>query len=217
MESKEKCSKILKMIEAVVRVLIKRDWKLSGGPTVLPVIERGLERMKTLYPYSEMADERIVDFVVYQIYRYRDIIGGFEKGWSLSWCFSDNAVQKFMKQFIDADGKSGMNYYIDQWLQDGQLDRQKLAKMIGEKKEHPLKKYVDMSSEEQIKRRSVTMEGGHVLCMMRTTGWSPFSETCKQCGHTDECIDYLEHSVPELLRLRREAFVPDGESSGTGA
>ena len=68
MESKEKCSKILKMIEAVVRVLIKRDWKLSGGPTVLPVIERGLERMKTLYPYSEMADERIVDFGVYQIF-----------------------------------------------------------------------------------------------------------------------------------------------------
>ena len=215
MESKE--SKIQKMIETVVQVLVKRGWKLPGGLTVLPVISRGLLRLKTLYPYSEMADERIVDFVVYQLYRYRDIIGEFGKGWHISWCFSDNAVEKYRKQFIDADGKSGMNYYIDQWLKDGNLDRRKLTKMIGNQKEHPLKKYVYMPSEEQIKRRSITMEGGHVLCMMRTTGWSPFSETCKQCGHTDECIDYLEYSVPELLRLRREAVVTDGEPSGTVA
>ena len=204
MELKEKCSKIQKMIEGIVQVLIKRDWKLPGGPTVLTTIERGLNRMKVLYPYSEMADDRIVDFVVYQLYRYRDIIGTFDKGWNLSWCFSDNAVQKYKKQFIDAEGKSGMNYYIDQWLQEGQLDRQKLTRQISDPQEHPMRKYVYMPSEEQIKKHSIKMDNGHVLCMMRTTGWSPFSETCKQCQHTDECIDYLEHNVPELLRLRRE-------------
>ena len=209
MESKEKCIKVQKMIEHIVGVLIKKGWKLPGGQAAAMTIERGLGRMKTLYPYSEMADERIVDFVVYQLYRYRDIVGDFGKGWNISWCFSDNAVQKYKKQFIDADGKSGMNYYIDQWLQDGRLDRKKLTKMIGEKKEHPLKKYIYMPSEEQIKRRSITMDSGHVLCMMRTTGWSPFSDACQKCGHTDECIEYLEHSVPELLRLRREAVETD--------
>jgi hypothetical protein len=204
MELKEKCSKIQKMIEVTVQVLIKRGWKLPGGPTVLTVIERGLERMKVLYPYSEMADERIVDFIVYQIYRYRDIIGDFEKGWHISWCFSENAVERYKKQFIDAGGKSGMNYYIDQWLQSGKLDRNILTGMIGKPREHPLKKYIYMPSEELIKKRSLKMESGHVLCMMRTTGWSPFSETCQVCKHTTECIDYLEQNVPELLRLRRE-------------
>ena len=194
------------MIEAAVQVLVKRGWKLPGGPTVLPIIERGLERMKVLYPYSEMADERIVDFVVYQLYRYRDIIGEFEKGWHISWCFSDNAVEKFKKQFIDADGKSGMNYYIDQWLREGGLDRGKLTAMIGEPKDHPLRKYIYMPSEELTKKRSIKMYNGHVLCMMRTTGWSPFSEVCMVCTHTEQCIEYLEQSVPELLRLRREAY-----------
>ena len=192
-------------MEAVVRTLIKKDWKLPGGSAIVPVIERGLQRMKTLYPYSEIADERIVDFIVYQLYRYRDLVGNFDKGWNLSWCFSDNAVERFRKQFIDADGKSGMNYYIDQWLQSGGLNRGKLADMLSGPKEHPLRKYIYMPSEELIKKRSITMFNGHVLCMMRTTGWSPFSETCQKCEHTAECIDFLEHNVPELLRLRREA------------
>ena len=104
MELKEKCSKIQKMIVTTVQILIKRGWKLPGGQTVLPVIERGLERMKSLYPYSEMADERIVDFVVYQLYRYRDIIGDYEKGWHMAGCFSDNAVGKVNTQDIDAGG-----------------------------------------------------------------------------------------------------------------
>lgn len=206
MELKEKYSKVQKMIETIVQSTIKKGWRLPGGPTVLTVIERGLGRMKSLYPYSEMADERIVDFIVYQIYRYRDIIGEFERGWHISWCFSENAVEKYRKQFIDAEGKSGMNYYIDQWLKDGRLDRSKLAAMIGDPKDHPLKKYIYMQSEELIKKRSIKMDNGHVLCMMRTTGWSPFSETCQQCRHTDDCIDYLEHNVPELLRLRKEAY-----------
>lgn len=205
MDSREKCSKIQKMIEVIVQKLVKKGWRLPGGLAVLPVVENGLVRLSALYPYSEMADERIVDFVVYQLYRYRDLIGNFDKGWHITWCFSDNAVEKYRKQFIDADGKSGMNYYIDQWLQMGGLNRQKLTDMIGEPKEHPLKKYIYMPSEELIKRRSLTMANGHVLCMMRTTGWSPMSDFCRQCEHTKECIDYLEHNVPELLRLRMEA------------
>lgn len=206
MESKEKCNRIQKMIVATVRVLIKRDWKLPGGPTVLPIIERGLNRMRALYPYSEMADERIVDFVVYQLYRYRDMIGEFKNGWHISWCFSDNAVLKFKRQFIDEDGKSGMNYYIDKWLESGKFNRGMLTDMIGEPKEHPLKKYIYMPSEELVKKHSLKMYNGHVLCMMRTTCWSPFSEVCKGCEHTDECIDYLGHNIPELLRLRKEAY-----------
>ena len=206
MESKEKCRKIQKMIETIVQVLIKKDWKLYGGPTSLPIIERGLERMKTLYPYSKMADERIVDFVVYQLYRYRNLIGNYDKGWSLTWCFSEKAVEKYKRQFIDTDGKSGMNYYINQWLFSGELNRTILTDMIGEPKEHPLKKYIYMPSEDQIKRRSLSMYNGHVLCMMRTTCWSPFSDVCKECEHTDECIDYLGHNIPELLRLRKEAY-----------
>lgn len=106
MELKEKYSKVQKMIETIVQSTIKKGWRLPGGPTVLTVIERGLGRMKSLYPYSEMADERIVDFIVYQIYRYRDIIGEFERGWHISWCFSENAVEKYRKQFIDAEGRA---------------------------------------------------------------------------------------------------------------
>jgi hypothetical protein len=205
MELHEKGEKVKAMIEFLVQKCIKKNWRLQGGPVNIPTIVRGLDRMKVLYPYSDMADERIVDFVVYQIYRYRDLIGNYDKGWNLSWCFSDNAVQKFKNQFINADGKSGMNYFIDQWLNDGSLDRHKLVRMIGDPQEHPLRKYIYMESEELTKRRFLNTEIGLLFCMNNTTGWSPKSRCCKECQYIDKCVEHFERTTPELIRLRKES------------
>ena len=166
-----------------------------------------LDRFKVLYPYN-FADERIIDYVVYQIYRFRDLIPERGKGWNLSWCFSKNAVDKFKAQFIDDSGKSGMNYYIDQWLKSEGLNRQKLTEMLVDFKEHRLAKFIYMPSEELTKRRFADSEVGFMLCMQATTGWSPLSDACKACQHTSECIEYFEKKTPELIRLRKEYNKP---------
>src|SRR5574344_362544 len=108
MESKEKINKIQKMFAIVIQSLIDKRWHFPGGRGGVSVVENGIERLKKLYNYSDMADERIIDFVVYQIYRYRDLINS-GRGWEITWCFSENAVEKYRKQFIDTSGKSGMN------------------------------------------------------------------------------------------------------------
>ena len=161
------------------------------------------EALDSTTPY-DFADDRVTDYVVYQIYRFRDLIPERGKGWNLTWCFSANAVDKFKKQFIDDNGKSGMNYYIAQWLQADGLDRGKLTEMLVDFREHRLAKFIYMPSEELTKKRFADTDIGFMLCMQATTGWSPLSAACQKCGHVEECIGYFEKKTPELIRLRKE-------------
>ena len=167
-------------------------------------LQHGIGLLPGLFSVSEIDEERIVDYVVYQVYRNRQMI---EDGrWKQSWWFSQASLDKYRSQFMSEKGKSGINYYINQWLNEFELSRNSLTSMIAKQKPNPLRKMVYMESEEPIKKRFLNTEAGFALCQQVTTGWSPLSETCKKCKNWVECGQMTAKKYPELMRFRKEVY-----------
>lgn len=201
MESPKTITLVARAITTVINSCIRKDWKFPGGQYGLTTIAKGLERMRVLYPYEGMSNARIIDFLVYQIYRCRDIIK--DGGWTLGWAFSDNAVNKYKKQFIDAGGKTGMNYYIDLWLDDNGLSRGLLVRILSPA-DNSMRKYVNPVHEEEIKARFFNKQAGYLLCQSSSTGWNPKSSYCPKCTYMNKCMAETEKKYPEIVRLRKE-------------
>lgn len=192
------------MIETVIRRTINPKWKFTQSGVVALYIQNGIQQLPGLFGVAEIDDERIVDYIVYQLYRLRSTI---ENGtWKYIYLFSQSALNKFHNQFMTTDGKSGMNYYINQWLDEAELSRGLLTSMIAKPKSNPLKKMIYLPSEEQIKKRFLNTEVGLNLCQRATTGWSPLSETCSKCDYWVECGKMTAIKFPELMRLRKEVY-----------
>lgn len=203
MDVDQKFIKIARMFYEVVKRLVSDGWSL---PTTSPfVIKCGIERLDKLFP-NGCSDGRIVDFVVYQIYRYREMIGVKGTKWNLLWCFSDTAVKKFQHQFLDEKGKSGMMYYIDQWLSEADLNRGVLEGMITDSSKHRLAKFIYLPSEDGVKKRFINTDLGYLLCLQNTTGWAPESPVCSKCNNFDKCCESTKKMFPELVRLRKEKY-----------
>ena len=192
------------MIETVVKRTIDPKWRFTQSGVAALYLQNGVEQLPALFGVSDIDDERIVDYIVYQIYRYRTSIAN--GSWQYTYLFSQAALEKYRNQFLSADGKSGMNYYINQWLDEVELSRGQLTSMIAKPKPDPLKQMVYLASEEPIKRRFLNTEDGLVLCQRATTGWSPLSETCGQCDNWVECGKMTAKKYPELMRYRKEVY-----------
>lgn len=201
MELQNTTIKVRNMIETLIKRTIKPTYKVTSNPQVSLYLEQKLKELPRVFGLVEMDDERIVDYIVYQIYRTREDI---ERGgnWNLTWIFSDYAKAKYKAQFLKENSRTGINYYIDKWLDEAELDRGKLKRMISPPKENPLKKLIYLISEEPVKRRFLNTEAGLGLCVSSTTGFTPLSPTCKVCENTDKCKEITERNFPELLRLR---------------
>lgn len=196
--------KTLSMFNLIVKKLIDDNWALQPYPASLTIGD-GLRRLDSLFP-DGATDGRVVDFVVYQIYRFRDMIEDKGSNWRLSWCFSDNAVSKYKAQFFSQNGKTGINYYIDQWLDDADLTRDKLEDIISEKKRANSKSmYIYIEAEDNTKRRFLNTDTGYMLCQKSTTGWSPKSPVCSSCEYSIKCESDTELKYPEVYRLRKES------------
>lgn len=192
------------MIETVVKRTIDPKWRFTQSGVAAIYLQNGLQQLPSLFGVSDIDDERIVDYLIYQLYRMRSFIA--DGSWQYTWLFSQSAMDKFKKQFLSADGKSGMNYYINQWLDEAELSRSKLTVMIAQPKPNPLRKMVYLASEEPIKRRFLNTEDGLILCQRSTTGWSPLSETCGRCDYWVECEKMTAKKYPELMRFRKEEY-----------
>lgn len=192
------------MIETVVKRTIDPKWRFTQSGVAAIYLQNGLQQLPSLFGVSDIDDERIVDYLIYQLYRMRSFIA--DGSWQYTWLFSQSAMDKFKKQFLSADGKSGMNYYINQWLDEAELSRSKLTVIIAQPKPNPLRKMVYLASEEPIKRRFLNTEDGLILCQRSTTGWSPLSETCGRCDYWVECEKMTAKKYPELMRFRKEEY-----------
>lgn len=192
------------MIETLVRRTIDTRWRFTQSGTALLYLQNGLERLPALFGVADMNESRIVDYIVYQVYRCRQSVA--DGSWQYTWLFSQAAMEKFRRQFLSAEGKSGMNYYIDQWLDEAELSRGKLESLIAKPKDTPLRGMVYMASEEPIKRRFLNTEDGFALCQRSTTGWSPLSAACGQCDKRAACEQMTANKYPELVRFRKESY-----------
>lgn len=209
MELQDRTIKVRAMIEKLIRRTINRKFQFTKSGLALIQLQEGLNQLPAVFGINEMDDGRIVDYIVYQIYRSRDSIAN--NRWSPDWLFSESARQKYKKQFIDMDGKSGMNYYINLWLDDAELTRGQLTAMIAKQKPNPLRKMVYLPSEEPIKQRFLNTDVGLALCQQSTTGWSPLSETCGRCENWVECGKLTAIKYPELMRFRKEIYYGNKE------
>lgn len=192
------------MIELLIKRTIDPTWKFTQSGQVALQLQNGLNVLPKFFGIPRLDEERIVDYIVYQIYRNRQAV---EDGrWQPSWLFSKTAFDKYKGQFMSEKGKSGMNYYINQWLDEYELSRGQLTSMIVKQKPNSLKKMVYLESEEPIKKRFLNTETGMALCQQSTTGWSPLSEACKECNNWVECGKITAQKYPELMRFRKEAY-----------
>ena len=190
--------------EAIVRRTIDGTWRFTRSGVAAKYLEDGLAKLPALFGIADIDDERIVDYITYQLYRSRSAL---EDGrWKYTWLFSQAAMEKFKKQFLDSNGKSGMRYFIDQWLDEAELTRSGLTAIIAKPKPNPLRRMVYLESEEPIKRRFHNTPEGLALCQYATTGWSPLSAACKECGNWVECGKITAQKYPEIMRFRKEIY-----------
>lgn len=204
MELKDKTNKVKTMIETLIKKAVNPKWQFSGSGVVALKLQQGLEQLPGVFGMAGLDDSRIVDYIVYQVYRNRDWI---EQGkWEVNNMFSPNSQAKYKHQFMSAEGKAGINYYINQWLEDCDLTREMLAAIIAPPKQNRLKDMIYQESEELIKMRWHNTDEGFALCQQSTTGWSPLSKACKECKNWVECGKQTKERFPELMRLRKEAY-----------
>ena len=197
--------KVSRTIKIFVRIINKIDpkFRLPGGGQPELYIANGLAGLEKMFPMG-MSDQRIADYIVYQLYRYADNIAGIAPThFQYSWCFSENALAKYKNQYFGT-GNPRIDYYIDQWLKELGIQRHQVVEYISGPKPNKWRKYVEMPSDELVKRRFHNTENGFVLCSSKTMGWSPGSKACQECNYVDKCKTVTGRRYPELLRLREE-------------
>ena len=198
----DKVARVMTMFSRIVK-RIDRKWKFPGGDVVVNYVTAGLKRLEDSFPMG-MSDQRITDYMVYQLYRYADNISGVAPThFQYSWCFSENALAKYRNQYFGT-GNPRIDYYIDQWLDGLNITRQEITDFISGPKPNKWRKYIEMPSDEAVKRRFFNTRNGLILCSSKTMGWSPGSRACHECDFVEECKKITERRYPELLRLRLE-------------
>lgn len=200
----KKAKRVARAAEVIIRKALVAQYRLPKTESVFFMAADTMdEYQKRCYPMG-LADERIADFLLYQIYRMRDNILSSQKAFHIEWVFSTNGVEKYKAQFLTKDGKSGMRYYIDEWMSECGLTMQMVLNVIAEPSRSPLASMIFLPSEEPVKRRWYGTEMGYMLCAKDTTGWSPMSASCKECVFKEKCERTTTEKYPELVRLRKE-------------
>lgn len=207
-EETKRLVRVAKAMEAIIRRTLLPRYRLPKNQAYLTKVRAVLGYYQSsCYPMG-LADERIADFLLYQIYRLRDTISQ-SKQWDLDWVFSFKGVDKFKSQFLTKEGKSGMRYYIQEWMDDNGLAMEAILRFMEKPKPSPLASLVYLPSEEPVKRRWFNTEMGFLLCISETTGWSPQSVACQRCNYKEKCEKETQHKYPELTRLRKETEYAD--------
>lgn len=200
--SDDKCLRIARTAEVIIRKALLPFWRLPKNLYFYSHIRNTINSYKTqCYPLG-LADERIVDYLLYVIYKDRVRICE-SSSFSVTWLFSTSQVERYRAQFISEAGKSGMRYYIEQWMEENGLTMKRLLKVIQPPKPNSMSQYIYMPAEENIKRRWLNTDVGYTMCTVNTTGWSPRSAACGQCMYATECISLTGKRFPELLRIRQ--------------
>lgn len=198
----KKVRKIGKAVELIISQCVKKGWKYTSNPWNDNSILRCYIRLEDNFGVGNVSDGRLADYLVYQIYRLRDRIES-DHTFNVTWLFGETAVSKFISQY-GADGKSGINYYIDRWLNKGSLNRWTVERSLQVQSAHSLAEYIHMTSEETTKKRFHNKVAGFTICVGHTTGWDPQSVYCSQCKFADQCRTLMKKKYPELIRLREE-------------
>lgn len=192
MEKEERLVKqTIKICTEIVKRLVKNDFKFPQGGIANRTVTNFLQALEK--EYGAITKERLVDFLVTAIYYCRE-----REQWTIQQLFGPSSLKRFK------ESKHRRVYFEDQWLSSAQLTRSYLYNLIADRSSHPQAKYIYVAYEESTKNRLLNQEVGYLLCQTSTLGWSPASETCKQCSFTSDCMKETARKYPELYRIRLE-------------
>lgn len=179
------------LFQMIVNRLISRNFKLSKGGATIRVFRTALEKLEK--KYGVLTRSRIVDYVVCSVYPFKDR----GDNWKVNQVLGPKSLEKFATD-------KGRQYYEDRWLAEENLTRAGLVKLIEDRSEHPLAKYIYIAAEEATKQGALNTELGFVRCQSATLGWSPESASCNQCKFQEKCKELTKLNYPELYRIREE-------------
>ena len=191
MARERQIKQVITVYTEIVTRLVNKTFRFSQGGKTTRTISKFLDEFEK--EYGTITKERLVDFCICTAHIYR-----VREKWTIQQVFGPTSLSRFK------ESKQGKVYYEDKWLSEGQLTREYLYNLIADRKEHPQAKYIHVLSEEGTKRRLLNQRVGYLLCQTSTLGWSPVSETCKQCDFQQECENETQRKYPELYRIRLE-------------
>lgn len=181
----------MSLFQILANKLISSTFKLSKGGATIKVFRNALGKLEK--KYGSLTRSRIVDYVVCSAYPFRDR----GDNWKVNQIFGPKSLERFTTD-------KGRQYYEDRWLAEENLTRAGLMKLIEDRSEHPLSKYIYVAAEESTKRGALNTELGFARCQSSTLGWSPESESCNQCDFQAKCKELTKLNYPELYRIREE-------------
>lgn len=183
-----------RLFTLLVRTTLWADFVFPAGGRSDRVLDSCFD---SLAPVSA---ERLADFCVCQVRAMCAFGAEYRRRWDVSHSFGKKAVERYLQ----ADRRR--RYYEDRWLKSFSLSRGELAVLAEDRSRHPFAKFIFPEYEETTKRRLLSTEAGYAVCGMSTLLWTPFSPSCRQCGHSARCRRRTASLYHELYRIRCEAW-----------
>jgi hypothetical protein len=191
MESEKLVKQTMKVFSEIEKKLVNPTFRFSQGGSTAKVLTKFIGLFEK--EFGAVTKERLVDFCICTAHAYK----GRGK-WTINQAFGPASIKRLK------ESKRGARYYEDKWLEEGGLTREALIKLIADRSEHPLSRYIFQESEEQTKLRLLNRPVGFVICQQSTLGWSPLSAACGKCNFIEQCKKETDRKYPELFRIRVE-------------
>lgn len=179
-----------------------QNFTFPGGGLSERTISACLITLQKLY--GEVGSERLVDYCVCQGYAMSGYSANYQNQWKITHSFGNKAIVRFTKS------NAGRRYYEDCWLKEHGLSRNVLLACIVDRSEHPYHRFIYPEYEDHTKHRLLSTEAGYTVCALSTLLWTPFSPVCRVCKLTNACQERTKEILPELYRIRCEAWREKG-------
>lgn len=198
MERNDRTRVTVALFEMLVRRLLDATFRFPGGASGLRAVDTCIGALRD-EGGGELSDERLADFCICQVHA----IGRFgteylSRRWVPSHSFGVKARHRF------AASTPRHRYWEDRQLREAGLSRTMLPALLRDRREHPLRPFIDPAYEEATKRRVVDTPVGYYVCGVSTLLWNPFSPSCGRCPRSGQCRTRTADRYPELYRLRME-------------
>lgn len=189
----------VRVFSSLMKKGVDKQFSFPGGGIARKTMFSCLESLEKIYK-SEPGKERILDFCICQVHVASRFDKVYMRKWNVTHSFGKKAMERFMLS------TSVRKYHEDKWLSSIGLSRTTLLEEFGDKRDHPLQKFVYPDYEESTKMRLRNIEAGFIVCQLSTLLWTPFSMACLTCIYEKRCRDILSRKFSELYRLRLEEY-----------
>lgn len=189
---------MMRAFTELMRRMIVPSFAFPGGGAARRTVNSCIAALEARYGALER--ERIADYCICQVYALSRFGKEYLSRWRVSHSFGTKARERF-------DGTTrGKRYWEERWLSAAGLSRAEVARMIEDRREHPLYRFINPEYEEATKSRMLSTEVGYYICGASTLLWTPFSPSCRACTRAAQCRKRTEMMYGELYRIRIEEY-----------